>query len=231
MSSITAHFVPGRQFNRTDVENRSIRKPLLQEQKSFLDQISRRYETGYIVGFLHDSASVRSVFAQISKNRDFKNLTILVHGSGGAQIFGYEECKDFAISAPKLALTFAEHLLVIDVNVDVQIDLMWCNSATDAHRHNFARDMSRQLTKAGLPDVFVCGYTGFVLEKGKVRAANGKFSCCNSPSQEAFKSHDDLHQHCSLADARATYLEGSLFEDAKRRLSVLHPAAVLGPGW
>lgn len=148
--------------------------------------------------YLFDRASINKFVSSLMDGDE-----IILHAEGQPFTIGPIELSPYSLRPFQLAdMLFSAGL----PNATLSITLMSCNSATDFHGSNYARDLCRALYFCfQYSDITVNGYTGFINVKD-----NGKFSvskrigCCS-----------EKKQHYSLAQAQASYHNGVAIGEIK----------------
>lgn len=177
----------------------------LQKQMAKINRRSKIYHP--IVVDMSNENSVEANFAKKVVAFD----VVEIHAEGEPWDIGLEYESDRDFSPFSLALYF-QKILVGKGNIELQIELHACNSATKAQGPRgdicFAKDFSSALAKLGLTQIKVVGYTGYVQAE-----RHFKQSVVSEPVRHGAKI-----SHCTLDEATAVYLNGELIDAPKKIL-------------
>ena len=145
--------------------------------------------------YLHHSCSLEHLGSQVHDGDE-----IIIHGEGYPFLVGPNELGPFTVTAKHLA-DIINTAKIPDLNLNLQ--LLTCNSATSYENSNFARDLSRALYYCyDYKNISVTGYTGFIESK-----SNAKYTVASTLSGRLTKG-----THASLSKAAKTYKNGRLID-------------------
>ncbi|STY28817.1 Uncharacterised protein [Legionella wadsworthii] len=147
--------------------------------------------------YLYDKENMQKLMKQLNDGDE-----IVLHGEGQPFLIGLEEPSDYDLTPFKLAKLLAKNNLP---DIDININLLACFSATQYCELNFAHDTSDALfTIFKYEKPKVTGYTGMI----KV-SDNAKFSVTTEMEK------DKRGTHGSLKDACLVYRNGQLIKKGR----------------
>lgn len=147
--------------------------------------------------YLYDKENMQTLISQLKDGDE-----IVLHGEGQPFLIGLEEPSDYDLTPFKLAKLLAKNKLP---DIDININLLACFSATQYYELNFAQNTSDALCaifKYEKPRV--TGYTGMIKVSG-----NAKFSVTTEMEK------DKRGTHGSLKDACLVYRNGQLIKNGR----------------
>ncbi|KTD40526.1 hypothetical protein [Legionella parisiensis] len=169
------------------------------ELKNSLTKLCRKEkgEHSNEIFYLYDKENMQKLIKQLNDGDE-----IVLHGEGQPFLIGLEQPSDYDLTPFKLAKLLAKNNLP---DIDININLLACFSATQYHELNFAHDTSDALFaifKYEKPRV--TGYTGMIKVSG-----NAKFSVTTEMEKDKRGSHG------SLKDACLVYRNGQLIKKGR----------------
>jgi len=189
-------------LTEADLENSALRHSFNEQKKELINTVKhlRKKEPGHHSAtpyYLHDEHSMRQLANDVDEHHAEHPIKIILHGDGYPFLVGLETISHYSLTPYQVAKRFADALFPKDLNFIIQV--ITCNSATNFHKINFSKLLSKSLYKAfGFENVVVIGYTGYI----HVKNTPGKFSV----TTEFIR--DRSGTHASLEDASQTYLNG-----------------------
>jgi len=147
--------------------------------------------------YLYDKENMQKLIKQLNDGDE-----IVLHGEGQPFLIGLEEPSDYDLTPFKLAKLLAKNNLL---DIDININLLACFSATQYYELNFAHDTSDALFAIfKYEKSTVTGYTGMIKVSG-----NAKFSVTTEMEK------DKRGTHGSLRDACLVYRNGQLIKKGR----------------
>ena len=140
--------------------------------------------------YLRDRSSMDELFKLLRPSD-----SIVVHSEGFPFYIGFLHTSPYNVTA----FEFVELLVSQGMpNIELNIDLLSCNTATNFKGLNFACDTSTAFAVSGYTDVIVSGYTGYVVVKN-----NAKYTI-------AANDLNGKKLHCPLEHAKSSFKAGQV---------------------
>ena len=154
---------------------------LTQELVSILAKLTKKDRTNCpVLFYLHDRDSMCDLVHRLKDGDE-----LFIHAEGNPFIIGPVESGPYVLTPFQLASLLDENRLP-DLNINIL--LLSCNSATDYDGHSFSFDMSKALSIFfRYRAISVTGYTGFIEVK-----SNAKFSVSSVLGRSTKGTHSDL---------------------------------------
>ena len=202
---------PRRLTKDIDMHVRHAVNQLKHELISILDKLSRKGSLNYpTLFYLHDHASMSDLMHRLVDGDE-----LIIHAEGCPFIIGPVESGPYTLTPFQLALLLNDNKLP---DLDINIHLLSCNSATDYHGNNYSSDISKALNLFfRYQHISVTGYTGFIEVK-----SNAKLSVSSVLGRSTKGTHSDLD------DAKIVYRNGEI---CFRNKTLIRSLSMMGFAW
>lgn len=202
---------PRRVTRDIDIHVRHAVNQLTQELIGILDKLTRKgVRDCPTLFYLYDHASMSDLMHRLVDGDE-----LIIHAEGCPFIIGPVESGPYTLTPFQLALLLNENKLP---DLDINIHLLSCNSATDYHGNNYSSDTSKALSLFfRYQHISVTGYTGFIEVK-----SNAKFSVSSVLGRSTKGTHSDLN------DAKIVYRNGEI---CFRNKTLIRSLSMMGFSW